>query len=93
MSETETEIKTISIERPPPAPSRHQLAVTVWLAVLPTLTVLQLVLGGLLEELPRYARPPVMATFAVPIVVYVLMPRLLQLRTRLVESDRKVTVT
>jgi len=88
-----SEPETTSIERPPSAPSRHQLAVTVWLAVLPTLTVLQLVLGGLLEELPRYLRPPVMATLAVPIVVYVLMPRLLQLRTRLVENDRTVTVT
>ena len=90
MSQAQT---TTSAEPPPPAPSRHQLAVTVWLAVLPTLTMLQLVLGGLLDELPRYARPPVMATLAVPIVVYVLMPQLLQLRSRLTKSDRKGTVT
>jgi antibiotic biosynthesis monooxygenase (ABM) superfamily enzyme len=91
-----TETETTSTDRPTPThapePSRHQLAVTVWLAVLPTLTGLQLVLGDLLARLPQYARPPVMATLAVPIVVYGLMPRLLQLRTRLAGNDRKVAV-
>jgi antibiotic biosynthesis monooxygenase (ABM) superfamily enzyme len=67
-------------------PSRHQVALTVWVAVLPTLTVLQLVLGGLLEAVPTYLRPPITATVAVPIVVYVLMPLLQRLITRLART-------
>lgn len=72
-----------------PSPSRpcaplspHRQAVTVWLAVLPTLTVLQLLLGHLLAEVPPMLRPPIMATFAVPIVVYALMPRLVRVTAR-----------
>jgi antibiotic biosynthesis monooxygenase (ABM) superfamily enzyme len=66
-----------------PAPlSQHRLALTVWLAVLPTLTVLQLVLGHVLAAVPLYLRPPIMATFAVPIVVYAVMPRLVRLTAR-----------
>jgi antibiotic biosynthesis monooxygenase (ABM) superfamily enzyme len=67
----------------PAAPvSQHRQAVTVWLAVLPTLTLLQLVLGDLLAAVPPYLRPPIMATVAVPIVVYAVMPRLARLTAR-----------
>ena len=62
--------------------SQHRQAVTVWLAVLPTLTVLQLVLGHVLADVPVLLRPPIMATFAVPIVVYAVMPRLARLTSR-----------
>jgi antibiotic biosynthesis monooxygenase (ABM) superfamily enzyme len=62
--------------------SPHRQALTVWLAVLPTLTVLQLVLGDLLAEVHPYLRPPIMATLAVPIVVYGVMPRLARLMAR-----------
>ena len=58
----------------------------MWIAVLPTLTVLQLVLGGPLEAVPAYLRPPIMATVVVPIVVYVLMPPVQRLLTRLVRT-------
>jgi len=68
--------------QPSAPPSPHRLAVSVWLAVLPTLTVLQLLLGHLLKEVPVMLRPPIMATLAVPIVVYGLMPRLLRLTAR-----------
>lgn len=68
----------------PAAPSRHQQALMVWTAILPTLTVLQLALGDLLVKAPQYLRAPIMATLAVPIVVYVAMPRLMRLRARLI---------
>ena len=68
---------------PVPPPSRHHLAVMIWLAVLPTLTVLNLALGGLLEGSPVVLRTFVVATVAVPIVMYGLMPRLHRLRGRL----------
>lgn len=73
---------TISTHRPAAPVSKHRQAVTVWLAVLPTLTVLQLVLGDFLTKVHPYLRPPIMATVAVPIVVYGVMPRLARLTAR-----------
>ncbi len=59
--------------RPSP-PSRHQLAVMIWLAVFPTLTVLNLLLGHWLHTLGTIQRTFVLATVAVPIVMYGVMP-------------------
>ena len=69
---------------PVPPPSRHQLALMIWLAVLPTLTVLNLALSSALADVPVVLRTFVLATVAVPIVMYGLMPRLHRLRARLV---------
>ncbi|GAA3685013.1 hypothetical protein GCM10022237_49400 [Nocardioides ginsengisoli] len=57
-------------------PSKHQNALMVWLAVFPTLTVLNLLLGHWLGHLPVVLRTFVLASIAVPLVVYVLVPRL-----------------
>jgi antibiotic biosynthesis monooxygenase (ABM) superfamily enzyme len=67
-----------------PPPSKHQLALMIWVAVLPTLTVLNLALGGSLRGLPVAVRTFIVATIAVPIVIYGLMPQLHRLRARLV---------
>ncbi|MCW2711416.1 MAG: hypothetical protein JWP24_1610 [Marmoricola sp.] len=64
-------------------PTKHQLALMIWLAVLPTLTVLNLALDGWLSTLTPVVRTFVLATIAVPIVVYGLMPQLHGLRGRL----------
>ena len=64
-------------------PSKHQLAVMIWLAVFPTLTILNLVLGDWLSTLTPVVRTFVLATIAVPIVIYGLMPQLHRLRGRL----------
>jgi antibiotic biosynthesis monooxygenase (ABM) superfamily enzyme len=64
-------------------PTKHQLALMIWLAVFPTLTVLNLVLGDWLHTLNTVARTFVLATIAVPIVIYGLMPQLHRLRGRL----------
>jgi antibiotic biosynthesis monooxygenase (ABM) superfamily enzyme len=69
-------------------PSKHQLALMIWLAVFPTLTVLNLVLGDWLHGLTPIARTFVLATVAVPIVIYGLMPQLHRLRTRLLARRR-----
>lgn len=66
-----------------PPPSRHQLALMIWLAVLPTLTVLNVAMSSLLADVPIVLRTFVLATVAVPIVMYGLMPRLHRLRARL----------
>jgi len=67
----------------PGSPTKHQLAVMIWLAVFPTLTVLNLVLGDWLGTLNAVARTFVLATIAVPIVIYGLMPHLHRARVLL----------
>ena len=67
-------------------PTKHQLALMIWLAVFPTLTVLNLALGGWLRTLTPVLRTLVLATIAVPIVIYALMPQLHRLRRRLLTS-------
>ena len=71
----------------PPAPvappSRHQLALMIWLAVFPTLTVLNVTLGDRLDSMPSVGRTFVLATVAVPIVIYGVMPHLHRGRARL----------
>ncbi len=70
--------------RPPVGPpTKHQLAVMIWLAVFPTLTVLNLALGDWLRTLSPVVRTFVLATVAVPIVIYGLMPQRHRLRVRL----------
>lgn len=55
----------------------------IWLCVFPTLTALNLAFAGLLGDLSPVLRTFVLATIAVPIVIYGLMPRLHRLRVRL----------
>ena len=69
-----------------PPPTKHQLALMIWVAVFPTLTALNLLLGGSLTGLPVVVRTFVLATVAVPIVIYGVMPRLHRLRARLLTS-------
>ena len=69
--------------QPVPPPTKHQLALMIWVAVFPTLTVLNLLFGHYLADLPSVLRTFVLATVAVPIVIYGLMPRLHAVRARL----------
>lgn len=68
---------------PAAQPSRHELALMIWLAVFPTLTVINLTLGPWLSDRGPVLRTFVLATIAVPIVIYGLMPRLHRLRSRI----------
>ena len=69
-----------------PPPSRHQLALMIWLAVFPTLTALNATLGDQLESASTVVRTFVLATVAVPIVIYGLMPHLHRARARLLST-------
>ncbi len=69
--------------RPAGPPTKHQLALMIWAAVFPTLTVLNLSLGDWLSTLAPVLRTFVLATVAVPIVIYGLMPQLHKVRVRL----------
>jgi antibiotic biosynthesis monooxygenase (ABM) superfamily enzyme len=55
----------------------------IWLAVFPTLTALNLLLGEWLRDLSPVLRTFVLATVAVPIVIYGLMPQLHKARARI----------
>ncbi|MFC8042164.1 hypothetical protein [Nocardia sp. NPDC057353] len=55
----------------------------IWIAVLPTLVLLQLLLGAAISGLAPVLRMVVMVTIAVPIVVYGFMPVLHRLRVAL----------
>jgi antibiotic biosynthesis monooxygenase (ABM) superfamily enzyme len=69
-------------------PSKHQLALMIWIAVFPTLTILNLALGDWLAPMTPVLRTFVLATIAVPIVIYGLTPQLHRLRARLLTSSR-----
>ena len=78
-------------ENPPgrtPPPSKHQLALMIWLCVFPTLTAINLTFGDWLGTMTPVLRTFVLATIAVPIVIYGLMPYLHRLRLRLLAADR-----
>ncbi|MDR6867426.1 antibiotic biosynthesis monooxygenase (ABM) superfamily enzyme [Microbacterium resistens] len=64
-------------------PSQHELALMIWLAVAPTLLIINIVLGPLLADVQVVPRTLIMVTIAVPIVVYGLMPLLHRLRRRI----------
>ena len=87
---TPTSTSPTSTARPATAgpPSKHQLALMIWLAVFPTLTVLNLALGDWLGTLSPVVRTFVLATVAVPIVIYGVMPQLHRLRVRLLTRAR-----
>ncbi|KYK00212.1 MULTISPECIES: hypothetical protein [Microbacterium] len=68
---------------PVPPPTQHQLALMIWIAVFPTLTVLNLVLAAPLSGLPIVVRTLVLVTIAVPLVIYLEMPLLHRVRRRI----------
>ena len=68
---------------PAAGPSRHQLALMIWLCVFPTLTALNVALGDRLASVSPVVRTFVLATIAVPIVIYGLMPHLHRARVRI----------
>jgi antibiotic biosynthesis monooxygenase (ABM) superfamily enzyme len=76
-------------EAPParvPPPSKHQLALMIWLCVFPTLTAINLAIGDWLRPMSPVLRTFVLATIAVPIVIYGPMPYLHRLRRRLLSA-------
>jgi antibiotic biosynthesis monooxygenase (ABM) superfamily enzyme len=66
-------------------PTRHEMAAMIWIAVFPTLTLLNLSLGGVLLGAPVVLRTLVLTTIAVPIVIYGLMPPLQRIRAGLLQ--------
>ena len=67
-------------------PTKHQLALMIWLCVFPTLTVINLTLSDWLAPMSAVLRTFVLATIAVPIVIYGLMPQLHKIRVRILAT-------
>jgi len=82
MSETPTTTRIA-----PSPPTKHQLAIMIWVAVFPTLTVLNLAFGELLSGMPVVLRTFVLVTVAVPIVIYGLMPQLHRVRRAMISRQ------
>ncbi len=69
-------------------PGKHQLALMIWVAVFPTLTALNLLLGDALATMPVVPRTLILVTIAVPIVIYGLMPQLHRIRRAFIMRRR-----
>ncbi len=59
--------------RPPP---RHRMAVVIWLAIYPTITLLLALSGPFIADWPLPLRTFVLTAIAVPLMVFVLLPQL-----------------
>jgi antibiotic biosynthesis monooxygenase (ABM) superfamily enzyme len=75
--------------RPTGPPTKHQLALMIWLCVFPTLTVINLAFSDWLRPLTPVLRTFILATVAVPIVIYGLMPQLHKARVRILTARRQ----
>ena len=60
----------------------------IWVAVFPTLTLLNLLLSDLLAGLPIVARTFILVSIAVPVVIYAVMPQLHRIRRMLTRRAR-----
>ncbi len=74
---------------PIPPPTKHQLALMIWLAVFPTLTALNLLLATVLDDVSIVLRTFILATIAVLIVIYGLMPPFHRVRRAMVMRRRR----
>ncbi|MFF0389848.1 hypothetical protein ACFYS8_14310 [Kitasatospora sp. NPDC004615] len=66
-----------------PAPSVHVRALITWMAVFPSITVVQLLLGPSLSDLAVPLRVLAITALVVPAVVYLFVPGLLKARVAL----------
>lgn len=57
-------------------PPRHKMVVIIWLCIFPLITLLNWALDPLLAGLPVYARSAAVTLITVPLMTYVLMPRI-----------------
>lgn len=55
-------------------PSKWKFALMVWIAIYPSITVVQLTIGNQIVSLPLPLRTLIMTGILVPLMVYVLLP-------------------
>ena len=84
-----TDPATSPTAAPAQPPSRLEMSVMIWIAVFPSLTLLNLMFGPLLDQMPGVVRTLIVTTVLVPIVVYVLLPLLQRARIALLRRRRR----
>ena len=57
-------------------PKKWKMALLVWLVIYPTITIITLLLGKWLVQLPVLLRTLVMSIILVPFMIFVAMPQL-----------------
>lgn len=57
-------------------PKKWKLAVLIWMAIYPTITILFMVLSPMMTTWPPYARTLVLTLILVPLMVFVFLPQI-----------------
>ncbi|OLE26946.1 MAG: hypothetical protein AUG49_06855 [Catenulispora sp. 13_1_20CM_3_70_7] len=70
-------------------PSIHRRAVLTWIAVYPTITVIQSLLGTHVARYPLPLRTLIVTVLMAPLVTYLMLPAVLKAHARL--ADRRVS--
>lgn len=66
---------TLPAQNPVKPPSKFKMTVVSWLALYPTVSIIFLLFGGILEEFPLLLRTMIITGILMPLMAYVLMPR------------------
>jgi antibiotic biosynthesis monooxygenase (ABM) superfamily enzyme len=62
-----------------PPPPRYKMALLTWITIFPLITVIVVVTGPLLEDLPVVLRLGITTAVAVPLMTWIVMPRVTRL--------------
>ena len=65
--------------RPGTAPAPYKMALLTWITIFPLITAIVVIIGPLVEELPLVVRLGITTAIAVPLMTWVVMPRVTRL--------------
>lgn len=72
----------------PAAPSIHRRVLLTWLAVYPSITILQSLLGTKVAAYPLPVRTLVLTVFMAPLVTYLMLPAVMKAHAKVVARRR-----
>ena len=72
---------------PPPPP--YKMALLTWITIFPLITAIVAITGPLLEELPLAARLGITTALTVPLMTWIVMPRVTRLLRRWLYPDHR----
>ena len=73
---------TISPRKPIVPPPRYKMAALTWIAIFPLVNIINLLLGSILNSLSPLLRSLIMTAILVPLMTYIVMPRITRLFAR-----------
>ena len=65
--------------RPGTAPAPYKMALLTWITIFPLITAIVVIIGPLIEELPLVVRLGITTAIAVPLMTWIVMPRVTRL--------------